>query len=79
MPLIFTQKVKPASFGSSFEAKDSDSAATVVVLINIDVLQGIGIDDALRMAERKYDLGLIEEDGRVLVRPSDFDPKRSLE
>lgn len=79
MPLIFTEKVKPASFGSLFEAKDANSAVVVVVFINIDVLQDIGIDDALRMAERKYDLGLIEEDGSVLVRPSDFDPKRSLE
>jgi hypothetical protein len=72
MPLIFSTKVVEGTSGSSFKAKDANSGVTVIVVLSMEVTQDFGIEDAMRLAEKKYDSGMLEDDGSILVRPSDF-------
>ncbi len=71
MPLNFTGETAANLSWTSLVAEDAATGARVIVKVTHEAEQDHGITKAKEVASAKYDQGLREPDGTVMVRTTD--------
>lgn len=71
MPLTLTGEQVAMVSGTSFRAEDQQGKK-VAVHVSDEALQDHSLGHIERIASEKYDAGLTDANGTVVVRPADF-------
>lgn len=77
MSLIFANEALEAADQFILIAKDSATGSSVIVGLALETVEDFGLESAKRVAEAKYNAGLLEENGSVFVRASDLKANRT--
>lgn len=72
MGLTFTSDESQNLTGYILRAKDDETGSVVIVHVSIEVTQDHSLDEAKIVADRKYEIGQIEENGTVSIKTTDM-------